>query len=86
MAVASTTKRGRRNVRSGEEGVILRIVREIAAREGIDPVDAPPLWENLDPEALDNLVESTQADVTVSFTIEEWRVVIANGNVEVIEP
>jgi hypothetical protein len=54
------------------------IVLEIAERTDVNPVDLPPLYERVDPEALDSLVqgpgsfyvtfEYTGYEVTVSET------------------
>jgi hypothetical protein len=38
-----------------------RVVRSVAALTDTDPVDLPPLYDAIDPEALDRLVDS-QAD------------------------
>ena len=35
--------------------VSLDVVRAVSERAGIDPVDLPPLYERVDPDALDDL-------------------------------
>lgn len=37
------------------------VIREVAAREGVDPTElSTPLYDVVDPDALDSLVRSTQ--------------------------
>lgn len=54
----------------GEElAVSLSIVRTIADREGVDPTELPPLYEVIDPDALDGLVDRNTGDrIVVRFT------------------
>jgi hypothetical protein len=42
-----------------------RIVTEVAAVEGVDPVDLPPLYSTVDPEALERLSTSASDDTPV---------------------
>ena len=50
----------------------------IAAREGCDVADLPPLYETVDPEAVGAVLESG-TDVIVRFDYEGYRVVIGPG-------
>ncbi|WP_290810590.1 HalOD1 output domain-containing protein [Halovivax sp.] len=75
---------------TGELGV--RIVTEVAAREGVDPAElTPPLHAVVDPEALDALFEPTSAgnrpsDGWVRFTYNGYEVTVAaDGAVDVRE-
>lgn len=66
------------------------VVEAVAAREGVDPVDLDiPLFEALDPDALDTLVRSAsagtdQSSVRVEFTYRGYEVTVTeDGAVEV---
>ena len=67
-----------------------RIVTRIAAAEGVEPTALePPLYDVVDPDALDRLVESSadgpiDADATITFTYHSYRVnVDGAGTVDV---
>lgn len=62
-----------------------RIVTQIAAAEGVEPIDLePPLHGVVDPGALDRLIESGRADVSIAFTYRGYRVrVDGTGDVDV---
>ena len=57
------------------------VVRAIAAAKGIDPSDVDPLYESLDPEALDALLDGTSGggarDVRVSFRIDDLEIEVS---------
>ena len=63
----------------------IAIVDAVARREGESPADLrPPLWNAIDPEALDLLFEKGDSTVSVSFEYRGYRVNVArNGVVEV---
>lgn len=47
----------------------MQIVREVATVDGVDPAElTPPLYEVIDPDALDAMVQTVGSDVTVEFT------------------
>jgi hypothetical protein len=79
------TKNGRRS----RAGVTRRIVEEVAEAEGVSPVDlSPPLYEVVDPEALDRLFGTTTAagrtDRRVAFAYQGYDVVVSgDGHVSV---
>lgn len=59
--------------------VSVRVVEAVAAREGIDPLEvSPPLYDAIDPTALDALFAPTgsanRTSGTVSFTYRGHRV------------
>ena len=62
-----------------------RIVTQIAAAEGVEPIDLePPLHDVVDPDALDRLIESARTDVSITFTYRGYRVrVDGTGGVDV---
>jgi hypothetical protein len=45
-----------------------RVVREVAEATGSDPTDLPPLYEVVDPDALDGLFRSRTAESETSGT------------------
>lgn len=49
-----------------EESVSVRVIERVAAHAGDDSLDLPPLYDAVDPDALDALV-ATMAEGTVSF-------------------
>ena len=57
------------------------VVRAIAAAKGIDPNDVDPLYEFLDPEALDALLDGASGggarDVRVSFRIDDLEIQVS---------
>lgn len=44
----------------GHETVSIAVVHAIAAHRGVDPVELPPLYEWIDPDAIDALFEPTR--------------------------
>lgn len=70
-----------------------RLVEELARREGTTPAELhPPLYETVDPEALDAFVasggeRSGDVDARVEFEYEGYRVVVeSDGSIAVDEP
>ncbi len=64
------------------------IVEMVADRDGVDPLRIEPLYETIDPEALDALVGpdsgSPHAPVEITFEYCEYHVVVASdGTVEI---
>lgn len=51
-----------------EQAASQAVVEKLAATEDVDPVEIePPLYEAVDPDALDSLVESATGPLTVAF-------------------
>ncbi|RKD94639.1 HalOD1 output domain-containing protein [Halopiger aswanensis] len=72
----------------------VRVVEAIAAAEGVDPADLePPLYDVLDPDALDTLADSLcsnggqfdGAASRVEFTYRTYRVEVEIGNANGID-
>lgn len=61
------------------------IVAEVADREDVSPVDLPPLYDHLDSEALQDLVESADAGtLEITFVYDDYTVIVqADGSVDV---
>ena len=64
-----------------------RVVRAVAAAEGVDPVAlSVPLFEAIDPDALDALFATPRASGRVSFAYCGYLVTVtANGEVDLRE-
>ncbi|MEY7849287.1 HalOD1 output domain-containing protein [Natrarchaeobius sp. A-rgal3] len=58
------------------------VLARVAAREGCRGTALPPLYESVDTDALVSLLES-EADVTVRFEYEGYRIVIGPRPLEV---
>lgn len=54
------------------------IVDAVSSAEGVGPTDLPPLFEAIDPEALDALFRS-DADVEVTFDYQGYEVTVRDG-------
>lgn len=69
--------------------VAAEIVEQVASAKGVDHSDLPPLYETLDPAALDRLVASLHASdidgpTVLAFRYAGYRVAIApDGDVTV---
>lgn len=67
----------------------VRIVEEVAEREGVDPLDlTPPLHDVIDPEAVASLVSGrsgggTRDDVRVTFTYLGYDITVTGDDVRV---
>jgi len=57
-------------------------LERIAAREGCDVLELPPLYDTIDPEALTSLLES-DTDLMVCFEYCGYRVLIDTNPLEV---
>lgn len=53
-----------------------QVIRAVAEREGAEPIDLPPLFDAVDPDALDRMAE---ADVTISFEYVSYTVSVHGG-------
>ena len=66
------------------------IIGAVAEAAGVDPVELPPLYDFVDPEALNRLFArdegTTDSDTLLSFQIETWNVFVRNdGHVRVCD-
>ncbi|ELZ18507.1 hypothetical protein C477_10588 [Haloterrigena salina JCM 13891] len=74
---------------SSGEALSIRVVREVAAHDGVDPMDlSPPLFRSVDPAALDALFEPTYAesarDGRVTFAYDGKQVTVdSDGEVRI---
>lgn len=70
-----------------EEPPSERVIRAVSDRKGIDPTALqPPLYDAINPEALDSLFETRDTDGRVEFHWLGYRIVVfSSGSVRVIE-
>lgn len=71
-----------------DEGEVpLRILERIANREGVTPIDMhPPLYQSIDMDALESLLESGDATLSVSFVYRGYTVSVdGSGSVRISE-
>lgn len=69
------------------------IVRAVAAAENVDPVDCPTdleftLYEHIDPEALDTLVDGRHdhAPLTVEFDVNQYHIKVEDtGRISIVK-
>lgn len=76
--------------RDSPAAVIYRVVKEVADREGTEPLElSPPLYEAIDPEVLEDLLSDTSSrerreDIRLQFPYCGYKIVVkGNGIVEV---
>lgn len=68
-----------------------KVIEEVAEFKGVDPIHLPPLYDALDPDALDTLFEpagngATRGNGSIEFTYAQQRVTVhADGRVLVSE-
>jgi len=67
------------------ESPSMRVVEAVAEREGEPPETlSPPLYEVIDPDALDELIGSRSSDLNVTFEYANYFVQVkGNGTVSV---
>ena len=55
--------------------IAVKIVRKVASLKGVDPVDLPPLYDTVDPDALETiLTENDAATFLIHFNYTGYRV------------
>lgn len=76
---------------SNGEPLSVRVAREIADHEGVDPTElSPPLYHSLDPTALNSLFEPTASGGPragrVTFTYDRKRIAVDSDGDVTVEP
>ncbi|QKY19167.1 hypothetical protein B4589_001780 [Halolamina sp. CBA1230] len=66
------------------QGVAERVVGAVATVSGVDPLVLPPLYDAIDPDALDALVEG-MTDGEVVFTYAECEITVTAAGVIDVE-
>ena len=73
----------------GQRTLVEAVIEAIAAAEGADPGELPPLYETVDPDALDRLFdrrEGTGTSALLGFEFETWQVFVgADGRIRVCD-
>ncbi|WP_339102838.1 HalOD1 output domain-containing protein [Haloterrigena salinisoli] len=58
---------------------VTEIVTRVSEMEGTDPLDLPPLYDSIDPEALDRLADSSD----IRFEYAGYSIAIENGTIAI---
>lgn len=58
----------------GSQRISVNVIETIAEECGTDPIDLPPLYDVVDPDALDTLFRDPDITGSVSFTYVDHRV------------
>jgi len=69
----------------GQSALIPRVVEAVAAATDTSPLDLPPLYDTMDPDALVRLVASGDDEFHIMFDFAGAKVVIA-GTGEIVSP
>ncbi len=66
---------------STDSTVTQQIAQAVADREGVDVLSLPPLYEVIDPDALERLCSDERTEqVSIDFTYADYRVSIESGD------
>lgn len=61
-----------------------RILRAVAARDGVDPIELPPSYDSIDPEALEAVIDARDSGhVSVEFAYSGYEVTVTSDNIRV---
>lgn len=78
------SKSERASSQSLPQSVSMRVVQRIAETEGVASADLDPLYEAVDPDALEALVASADPDLSIRLTVYGHRIEIdGTGEVRV---
>lgn len=67
-------------------GVMARVVEEVAERTGTSPYELPPLFDTIDPDALERVIESLNEGMVQFEYAGETVTVRSDGQVTVGTP
>lgn len=59
-----------------DEPISHRVVFAVAKRADVRPNDLPPLYDSIDPDALNAVVDSGDTDLVISFSFSGYEVTI----------
>ena len=76
--------------RESDESPSEVVINAVAAAAGVDPIELPPLYEFVDPDALNTLFErhtgTEDAEALLSFKMQTWNVFVrADGKIRVCD-
>lgn len=61
----------------------LRIIEAVAAHSNIPMTELPPLFDSIDPDALDALFQPAMSNGRIAFAYDNYQVTVdSNGDVE----
>lgn len=66
-----------------DEPVTVAVIDAVATMAGVEPTALPPLYETIDPDALDGLFDAGSSDarsVRVSFSYADYEVAVEGGS------
>lgn len=69
-------KRNTANSAQYPESISQKVVVRIADRIGVRPTELPPLYDSIDPDALNAIVTRAGNDLEISFSFAEREVVV----------
>ncbi|QRV15040.1 hypothetical protein JMJ58_19360 [Haloterrigena salifodinae] len=70
--------------RSQSSPITTEVVKEVAEQENVEPVELPPLYNAVDPASLEDLFDSSNSDVQVTFSYLEYQITVSDsGSIEV---
>ncbi len=58
------------------------VINAVAEATDSDPLDLPPLYDAVDPDALNTLFNESEASIQVLFHYAGFKVVVQDGEVE----
>ena len=64
---------------SDHNRVVFAILREVAKKENCDELDLPPLYDTIDPSALNTLATAGK----IQFNYLGYEIIVENGEVDV---
>ncbi|WP_222913838.1 HalOD1 output domain-containing protein [Natrinema sp. SYSU A 869] len=65
-------------IQSSQTQLVTKIVKRVSEMEETDPLDLPPLYNSIDPEALNQL-----ADSNIRFEYTGYNIEIENGTIAI---
>lgn len=76
--------------RVSDETPVQTIIEALATAENCDPTELPPLFEAIDPDALNDLFQgddgTTETEAVLGFTLDKWNVFVrADGRIRVCD-
>lgn len=63
---------------TADDDLVVGIVERVAEREGVDPMELPPLADVLDADLLDRLLDTADTSVSVGFEYRGHTVVVCS--------
>lgn len=74
---------------ANDEAISQRVVEAVADARGVDPLDLPPLYDSIDPDALDALFDHADSGLSITelrFELEGCEVLVRGSGEIVVTP